>query len=511
MAEITQNSIRKAKETVREYAWRINDAAQDLELRHSQAAQIFIDGCKDPGLASCIRGSETRPGTIQECLDYLRFRDMDLDMRLNDANGHDVPRSTSSATRVNRTNSTDATSKSTEEAMAALRWLTSLRVVRREISRWCRISAWIPTRRRHSRAVWYVGVVNEVVMGARRTPGDRRCYNCNEPGHLRVECPKLRSGPSIVVPPNKTSVTEPTNTPAPANRQQRGENYGQRVATSIRNLGVESVGRQVTRVNPVNRSDVEESVSAGRAISSSRDEARLTHEQLVLSGRSEGSTRMSDPVGDVRSVELPVPGEGSESSLDEANMDCDEDSPLEEAEYEEVIRVGSMDMPSHEVDTEDDVAGSPVEEGYSHDGSMRTLGRVGYALEVEVSFPTEVIRGEPAVEQAPLESHDQYKKSVVDSVASSEARAVRVDLPVQGAASTAGGYTDLPHSTVVESQVTGPEKLTLPSVNDPSVRWVFTPHQIEAIVRCDFPGIVQGLHSDMEDRMLPLTKADVAD
>ncbi|RQM29413.1 hypothetical protein B5M09_012128, partial [Aphanomyces astaci] len=81
----------------------------------------------------------------------------------------------------------------------------------------------------------------------------------------------------------------------------------------------------------------------------------------------------------------------------------------------------------------------------------------------------------------------------------------------QGAASTAGGYTDLPHSTVVESQVTGPEKLTLPSVNDPSVRWVFTPHQIEAIVRCDFPGIVEGLHSDMEDRMLPLTKADVAD
>ncbi|RLN99410.1 hypothetical protein DYB28_002051, partial [Aphanomyces astaci] len=111
----------QGEKTVREYAWRINDAAQDLELRHSQAVQIFIDGCKDPGLASCIRGSETRLGTIQECLDYLRFRDMDLDMRLNDANGHDVPRSTSSATRVNRTNSTDATSKSTEVAMAALR------------------------------------------------------------------------------------------------------------------------------------------------------------------------------------------------------------------------------------------------------------------------------------------------------------------------------------------------------------------------------------------------------
>ncbi|RHY10350.1 hypothetical protein DYB36_012005, partial [Aphanomyces astaci] len=220
---------------------------------------------------------------------------------------------------------------------------------------------------------------------------------------------------------------------------------------------------------------------------------------------------MSDAVGDVGSVELPVPGEGSESSLDEENMDCDEDSPLEEAECEEVLRVGSRDMPSHEVDTEDDVAGSPVEEGYPHDGSMRTLGRVGYALEVEMGFPTEVIRGEPAVEQAPLESQDQYEKSVVDSVASSEARAVRVDLPVQGAASAAGGYAGLPHSTLVESQATGREKLKLPSVNDPSVRWVFTPHQIEAIVRCDFPGIVEGLHSDMEDRMLPLTKADVAD
>ncbi|RLO13421.1 hypothetical protein DYB28_001980 [Aphanomyces astaci] len=66
---------------------------------HSQAVQIFIDGCKDPGAAPCIRGSETRPGTIQVCLDYLRFRDMDLDMRHNDAGGHD----------------------STEDAIAALR------------------------------------------------------------------------------------------------------------------------------------------------------------------------------------------------------------------------------------------------------------------------------------------------------------------------------------------------------------------------------------------------------
>ncbi|RHY87335.1 hypothetical protein DYB35_010100 [Aphanomyces astaci] len=352
MAEITQNSIRKVKETVREYAWRINDAAQDLELQHSHAVQIFIDGCKDLGLASCIRGSETRPGTIQECLDYLRFRDMDVDMRLNDANGHDVPRSTSSATRVNRTNSTDATSKSTEEAMAALR-------------------ADVASMMQNQLA----SLTNVVANIAPRRP----------------------SGNQPVVPNIRMDPDETTT-------------------------------------------------QSGR----------------VVCGRCQRS------------------GHGREA--------C-----------------------PHELDTEDKVAGSPVEEGYPHDGSMRTLGRVGYALEVEVGFPTEVLRGEPAVEQAPLESHDQYEKSVVDSVASSEARAVRVDLPVQGAASTAGGYTDLPYSTVVESQVTGPEKLTLPSVNDPSVRWVFTPHQIEAIVRCDFPGIVEGLHSDMEDRMLPLTKADVAD
>ncbi|RHY55470.1 hypothetical protein DYB30_009640 [Aphanomyces astaci] len=352
MAEITQNSLRKVKETVREYAWRINDAAQDLELRHSQAVQIFIDGCKDPGVASCIRGSETRPGTIQECLDYLRFRHMDLDMRLNDANGHDVPRSTSSATLVNRSNSTDATSKSTEVDMAALR-ADVASMMQNQLASLTNVVANIAPRRPSGN--------QPVVPNIRMDPDDTTtqsgrvvCGRCQRSGHGREACP-------------------------------------------------------------------------------------------------------------------------------------------------------------HEVDTEDDVAGSPVEEGYSHDGSMRTLGRVGYALEVEVGFPTEVIRGEPAVEQAPLESHDQYEKSVVDSVASSEARAVRVDLPVQGAASTAGGYTDLPHSTAVESQVTGPEKLTLPSVNDPSVRWVFTPHQIEAIVRCDFPGIVEGLHSDMEDRMLPLTKADVAD
>ncbi|RHY10351.1 hypothetical protein DYB36_012006 [Aphanomyces astaci] len=239
MAEITQNSIRKAKETVREYAWRINDAAQ--ELRHSQAVQIFIDGCKDPGVASCIRGSETRPGTIQECLDYLRFRDMDLDMRFNDANGHDVPRSTSSATRVNRTNSTDATSKSTEEAMAALR-ADVASMMQNQLASLTNVVANIAPRRPsgnqpvvpnirmdpdetttqsgrvvcgrcqrsgHGReACPYakmkcsrcntVGHANwecSVPFQPRALAGDRRCYNCNEPGHLRVECPKLRMSP----------------------------------------------------------------------------------------------------------------------------------------------------------------------------------------------------------------------------------------------------------------------------------------------------------------------------
>ncbi|RLO03241.1 hypothetical protein DYB28_003671 [Aphanomyces astaci] len=48
-------------------------------MRSAQEVQIFIDSCKDTAVASCIRGSETRPVTIPECLDYLRFRDMDLD------------------------------------------------------------------------------------------------------------------------------------------------------------------------------------------------------------------------------------------------------------------------------------------------------------------------------------------------------------------------------------------------------------------------------------------------
>ncbi|RQM14435.1 hypothetical protein B5M09_012679, partial [Aphanomyces astaci] len=78
---VTESKIRTVQDwwarerPVREYAWRIKDATQDLELRYSQAVQIFIDGCKDPGVASCIHGLETQPGTIQECLDYLRFRD----------------------------------------------------------------------------------------------------------------------------------------------------------------------------------------------------------------------------------------------------------------------------------------------------------------------------------------------------------------------------------------------------------------------------------------------------
>ncbi|RHY04293.1 hypothetical protein DYB25_012790 [Aphanomyces astaci] len=115
-------------------------------------------------------------------------------------------------------------------------------------------------------------------------------------------------------------------------------------------------------------------------------------------------------------------------------------------------------------------------------------GRLGYALEVAEGCPTEVVRDELAVEQAPLDGHDGYEESAGTWL---RRRKNEMVLPVQ-----------------VESQVTGPEKPAPPSVNDMSVRWVFTRHQI---VRYDFPGIVERLHSDMKDRMLPLTRADVAD
>ncbi|RHY70761.1 hypothetical protein DYB30_007145 [Aphanomyces astaci] len=115
-------------------------------------------------------------------------------------------------------------------------------------------------------------------------------------------------------------------------------------------------------------------------------------------------------------------------------------------------------------------------------------GRLGYALEVAEGCPTEVLRDELAVEQASLDGHDGYEESAGTRL---RRRKHEMVLPVQ-----------------VESQVTRPEKPAPPSVNDMSVRWVFTRHQI---VRYDFPGIVERLHSDMEDRMLPLTRADVAD
>ncbi|RLO01203.1 hypothetical protein DYB28_016121, partial [Aphanomyces astaci] len=60
MSEITENARRKRTETVRDYAWRIADAARDAGLQSDRAVVMLINGCDHSQVSNCLRGAATR-------------------------------------------------------------------------------------------------------------------------------------------------------------------------------------------------------------------------------------------------------------------------------------------------------------------------------------------------------------------------------------------------------------------------------------------------------------------
>ncbi|ETW06581.1 hypothetical protein H310_02799 [Aphanomyces invadans] len=105
MSEITENSRRMKTETVREYAWRIADAARDAGLQADKAVIMMINGCDDIHVSNCLRGAAARPASIEAGLEYLQDRDVDLDIRQD---GTHVPSRPSGATSAPGTPSRSA-------------------------------------------------------------------------------------------------------------------------------------------------------------------------------------------------------------------------------------------------------------------------------------------------------------------------------------------------------------------------------------------------------------------
>ncbi|RQM21637.1 hypothetical protein B5M09_009610 [Aphanomyces astaci] len=97
MSEITENSRRMKTETVREYAWRIADAARDAGLLADKAVIMMINGCDDIHVSNCLRGAAARPASIEASLEYLQDRDVDLDIRQDGTHAPSRPSGTTSA------------------------------------------------------------------------------------------------------------------------------------------------------------------------------------------------------------------------------------------------------------------------------------------------------------------------------------------------------------------------------------------------------------------------------
>ncbi|CAK5247425.1 unnamed protein product [Aphanomyces euteiches] len=76
----TERGRQQRDESLREYATRLHEAAQETRIPDDTAVNISLSGVYDSSRISSLQNAENPPETLDECINYLRKRDIDVEI-----------------------------------------------------------------------------------------------------------------------------------------------------------------------------------------------------------------------------------------------------------------------------------------------------------------------------------------------------------------------------------------------------------------------------------------------
>ncbi|CAK4653742.1 unnamed protein product [Aphanomyces euteiches] len=76
----TERGQQQRDESLREFATRLHEAAQETSVPDATAVDIFLSGAYDKYRISSLQNAENPPKTLDECINYLRRRDIDVEI-----------------------------------------------------------------------------------------------------------------------------------------------------------------------------------------------------------------------------------------------------------------------------------------------------------------------------------------------------------------------------------------------------------------------------------------------
>ncbi|KAH9123888.1 hypothetical protein AeMF1_005255, partial [Aphanomyces euteiches] len=76
----TERGQQQRDESLREFATRLHEAAQETSVPDATAVDIFLSGAYDKSRISSLQNAENPPKTLDECINYLRRRDIDVEI-----------------------------------------------------------------------------------------------------------------------------------------------------------------------------------------------------------------------------------------------------------------------------------------------------------------------------------------------------------------------------------------------------------------------------------------------
>ncbi|CAK4098575.1 unnamed protein product, partial [Aphanomyces euteiches] len=76
----TERGQQQRDESLRKFATRLHEAAQETSVPDATAVDIFLSGAYDKSRISSLQNAENPPKTLDECINYLRRRDIDVEI-----------------------------------------------------------------------------------------------------------------------------------------------------------------------------------------------------------------------------------------------------------------------------------------------------------------------------------------------------------------------------------------------------------------------------------------------